>query len=371
LVEDTLTAQLAAGSDFGVAEMFGAQSTETAWEWAKARRQWFKTPAKDLAGGAFLALPGLIVRFSTGNPNWIRATVEAVATALIGAVVLPQLESLYWLARRTGILLDEREKRVAERETSAAHATASSTAVADVEGIRKRLGDLRLRYIELERAFLAEGGRQQLWHAQTQLHNEARKIIDRELGRDYWAQFKDVKLAPLVVPASFPFDDAERLNLLYMIHGRSEWISKILEGIRAGSVVPRPVAAESKPVESQRLTDLRRILVEAADYIQAMPKGLNDSRAAVEMAFTVFDTVSVLLDRAFLVPPTKDYKAFLSAERPKQGDNPDLRKAAADFLVRLAGQLREDNLDQGFLMPSSWKQFRDSDPENNWPANTR
>jgi hypothetical protein len=156
-----------------------------------------------------------------------------------------------------------------------------------------------------------------------------------------------------------------------MVHGRSEWISKILDGICAGTVVARPVPVEPKPVESQRLQELRRILLEAADYIQAMPKGLNDARAAVAMAITVFDVVSLLLNRAFLVPPTKDYKTFLSAERTKQGDSPDLRKAAADFLVRLAGQLREDNLDQGFLMPDSWEQFRDSDPVNNWPANTR
>lgn len=93
-VEDTLTLATSAGSDPRVSpDIFSSQSTETPWEWAKARRQWFKTPAKDLLGGAFLALPGLAVRFSAGNPNWVRATVEAVATSLIGAAILPQLES--------------------------------------------------------------------------------------------------------------------------------------------------------------------------------------------------------------------------------------------------------------------------------------
>jgi hypothetical protein len=138
-------------------DIFSAQSTETPWEWAKARRQWFKTPAKDLIGGAFLAVPGLVVRFSAGNPNWVRATVEAVGTALLGAVVLPNLEALYWLSRRRDILLDEREKSLAEREASVAKAISPPGPVVDLEGLRKRLGDLRLRYIELERAFFGAG----------------------------------------------------------------------------------------------------------------------------------------------------------------------------------------------------------------------
>jgi hypothetical protein len=369
--EDTLTAQLRTGSDFDVPDLFTLQVAETPWEWARARRQWFKTPMKDVAGGAVLGLLGVGVRLATGNENWGRATFEAFVITCVGAVVLPNIEALYWLLRRRSVLLDEREKRVAEREMSVEQPATQVATVADDEGLRKRLGDLRLRYIELEREFLAQGGREELWHAQTRLHNEALKIIDLELGRDYWAQFKDVKLTPLVVPASFPSHDAERLNLLYMIHGRSEWISKTLDGIRAGTVVPRPRPVVSKPAESKRIQDLRRILLEAAESIQAMPKGLDDARAAVAMARTVFDIVSALLDRAFLVPPTKDYKTFISAERTKQGDHTDLRRAAADFLVRLAGQLREDNLDPGFLMPDSWRQFRESDPEKNWPANVR
>ena len=58
-----------------------------------------------------LALPGLVVRVSAGNPNWVRATIEAVATALIGTIVLPQLETVYWRLRRRGILLDERDRK--------------------------------------------------------------------------------------------------------------------------------------------------------------------------------------------------------------------------------------------------------------------
>lgn len=128
---------------------------------------------------------------------------------------------------------------------------------------------------------------------------------------------------------------------------------------------------DATPAGSQRLRDTHRILLEAAAYVRAMPQDHRSARMAAEMAFMIWDTVPVFLDRAFLVPPTGDYKTFLVAERPKHGDNPDMRRAASDFLVRLAKQIKEENLDDGFLMPSSWKQFCDSDPEKNWPANAR
>jgi hypothetical protein len=91
----------------------------------------------------------------------------------------------------------------------------------------------------------------------------------------------------------------------------------------------------------------------------------------VVAAFVTHETVPELLTRGFIVPPTSDYHSYLEAEKQKRGDDYDMREASADFLIRLAGQLREDNLDQGFLMPKTWLQFRESDPSRNWPANTR
>src|SRR5204862_294335 len=146
--------------------------------------------------------------------------------------------------------------------------------------IRRDLGNLMLLYVQMERDFIAQGGAKELWNKQTQLHNSAMKIIDSELGRDYWAQFKDAKAAPLVVPTSFPSDDAERLNLLYMIHGRSRWLSRVIDELRhvpkqaaqAPITLPRMAAAPANPSdaaavaapppiieESQRLRDLRRV----------------------------------------------------------------------------------------------------------------
>ena len=62
-----------------------------------------------------------------------------------------------------------------------------------------------------------------------------------------------------------------------------------------------------------------------------MPLGRGDTTLATRMAFMVWDTVPELLNRAFLVPPTEDYTTFLKAEREKQDNNPDLRKASAAF----------------------------------------
>jgi hypothetical protein len=208
----------------GVSGIFTASSEDSDWEWAKGQRSLFKTPKVGVFAGVGTFVVGMLVRGWLGEPNWFRASLIPGLIAVLAAVILPQIETLSIWRKRHAIRLEAAKKRIAELESAPA-----PMAAADLEGVRRRLGDLRLRYIELERAFLEQGGQQQLWHAQTQLHNEALKIIDRELGRDYWAQFKDVRLVPLVVPSGFPSDDAERLNLLYMIHGRSEWISKILD----------------------------------------------------------------------------------------------------------------------------------------------
>ena len=46
--------------------------------------RWFRTPAKDFLGGAFLALPGLVVRFSARNPNWVHARPSRPRRSTLG-----------------------------------------------------------------------------------------------------------------------------------------------------------------------------------------------------------------------------------------------------------------------------------------------
>ena len=257
------------------------------------------------------------------------------------------------------MLFDETQAELEALRARAGEVSAEMQRAENTENLLRRLGNLRLSYIQLEREFLAKDGAKELWPSQTKLHNTAAGIIDLELGRDYWSDFKDVKSSPpeSVIPKSFPRDDHEVMNLLYMIHGRSEWIGKIVQGIRAGSVVPKRLPVETGPPDSQRVTDMRALLREAAAHVSAMPKKLGDSRSAAEMAFMVMETIPELLNRAFLSPPTENFKSFMSAERDKQGDNPDPGIAAAAFLNRLADSLTGDNLDEGFLMPQSFEQF--------------
>ena len=94
------------------------------------------------------------------------------------------------------------------------------------------LGRLRLTYINLEREFLDQNGDERLWHKQTGVHNTARHVIETRLGVDYYSEFKNVKAEPVLMPASFPKGDFNRLNLLYMIHGRSEWLGATIKLVR-------------------------------------------------------------------------------------------------------------------------------------------
>lgn len=185
------------------------------------------------------------------------------------------------------------------------------------------------------------------------------------------------------MPENFPSGDAERLNLLYMIHGRSQWLGRVIDELRQAPVVVaarqvvHPSAAAHATAsadvveESQRLKDLRRIVNEAAEYVRGMPLGRDKAEDAIRAAYVVHGTIPELLTRAFIVPPTQEYLAFLEAEKQKRGSKFEMRVAAGDFLNRLSTRITEDNLDLGFLMPATWLQFRESDPELNWPANVR
>jgi hypothetical protein len=133
----------------------------------------------------------------------------------------------------------------------------------------------------------------------------------------------------------------------------------------------RPQANVPAPQESPRLIQVRRLLREASDYVNAMPGGRGKVDDALHAAWVVHNTVPVFLTRAFLAPPTQDYAAYLAAEKEKRERKFDMRTASAEFLGRLAGRIAEDNLDPGFLLPDTWLQFRETDPPESWPANVR
>jgi hypothetical protein len=223
--------------------------------------------------------------------------------------------------------------------------------------VQGRLVAAKWQELDTPQQRISQGDRRVLLIATAHRHPMSGWTFHRSDGDD-WSGIEEDETVDVTLVSDPDLDEPHRFRVQLSINGTS-------------TMQRLPARSGQAVTESQRLSDMRRILREAAADVREMPTGLNDARAAWGMAVAVFDHVGTLLDRAFLVPPTNDYRTFISAEREKLGDSPDIRRAAADFLVRLSGQLREDNLDYGFLMPRSWALFRDSDPKENWPANAR
>jgi hypothetical protein len=150
-----------------------------------------------------------------------------------------------------------------------------------------------------------------------------------------------------------------------LVAWRERWLAAFVAFADPSALRPGAVP------DSPRVAALRGLLREAAAAMPDLPRDYSDARAAAEMAWVVHTTVSELLDRAFLVPSTEDYRRFLAAERDKQLDGFDPRQAARDFLARLADRITEDAIDPGFLIPDSFAQFRAANEGADWPANVR
>jgi hypothetical protein len=392
-----LTLATSAGSDPRVSpDIFISQSTETPWEWAKARRQWFKTPAKDLLGGAFLALPGLAVRFSAGNPNWVRATVEAVGTALIGAVILPQLETLYWRIRRRGILLDERERKLAEREAAplspppaapphAAPATAVDQPRAEVTLECDATGWARLRVtntgagadfsatIQLygftagavegrqiyARWELGDGAQRRLAAGETRTLRLA-SITQIAAGVRAWTvhradgeDIKGVELAEFMevqLVANPDLVEPCQLQILLNADGGSRMA-------RGG--VDQPLFHTVPP----RVAHMRRLLVEAANHIRAIPYGLGKAKAAIYMSVMVKFHNAEFVEQAFGKTEAEAYSArFTDNLHPTQW-----QETSAGLLLDLAQRATEANILPSFELPITWNEFYERHPDWEWP----
>ena len=375
-------------------DIFREQSTDTAWEWARARRQWFKTPAKDLLGGAFLSLPGLAVRFSAGNPNWVRATIEAVGTALIGAVMLPQFETVFWRIRRRGILLDERERRLTERETApppqavVASPPPAAAAVdrpkAEVTFDCDNTGWARLRIrnagaggtftvtlqlhgltaggVEGRQVYarweLGDGAHQRLGRGETRV---IRLATTRQLapGVRAWAvhradadDIKGVELVELMevtIVADPDLEEPCQLQILLDATGASAMA-------RVG--VDQPLFHRVP----QRVADMRRLLVEVAEYVRNMRGGRGNARDAAWMAVTVHEKVADLLGQAFGPREIAVYGLKM-----KEAGAGDLREASAAFLLDRAQGMTEVEILRNFPLPITWVQFYERQPGWEWP----
>jgi hypothetical protein len=166
-------------------------------------------------------------------PTWVKVAILSVTSAVLGFWDGIPLQASFMLLLGTAafgaigvsMITDAIERRLQPEEKS--------------RMLLESLGVLRLGYIALERDFIAHDGKEELWNQQTRLHNVSHEVITRELGIDYYSAFKDVKEKPVIIPASFPTTDYEKLNLLYLIHGRSEWLGRTIEGLRATAPAKR------------------------------------------------------------------------------------------------------------------------------------
>jgi hypothetical protein len=96
--------------------------------------------------------------------------------------------------------------------------------------LRQSLGNLLLDYERLEREYRSKGWSIALSRKQTALHNRALPVT-RRLGPEYYAQFKRERKRPAIVPETIAAN-SDHLNLLDIIHGRAEWISKTIDELK-------------------------------------------------------------------------------------------------------------------------------------------
>jgi hypothetical protein len=127
-----------------------------------------------------------------------------------------------------------------------------------------------------------------------------------------------------------------------------------------------PVAAKENVV-SPRLSEVQRLLREAAAKLreeQIKPHDQPSAREAVAFAWTLHETVPRLLNSALMLPNTaNDYSALVVAERDK-GGHEMVPEVAARFVERVAERLTVDDLDESFVLPTSFRQFRET---SEWP----
>jgi hypothetical protein len=380
----------------GTGALFESVAEETPWEWAKKRRRIFTSPLKDFLSGLFVGIAGGIYRYAAGDRNWKIAVVVSLLT-LAFAVGLPLLETVVWRLRRNKILLEDaqdelRRARSAPRVAQAPTRPAPDRPVASLAFVCDQTGWARLRVTNngtgatfsatVQTYGLTAGaveGRlvpakweevdtptQRIARGDTRVLRlasvEARQVptirnwvIHRAGGADVRGT-EDTEIVDVTLTAEPDLVEASRVRIYLRASGVSEML---------------PLGLDAARGESQRLVGMRRILWEAAEYVRAMPRGRGSAEDTVRAAWVTHNVVPVFLTRAFVVPPSADYMTYLNAEKEKRGDDFDFRDASADFLERLAGRIAEDNLDQGFLMPGTWIQFRNTDPPENWPADRR
>jgi hypothetical protein len=131
---------------------------------------------------------------------------------------------------------------------------------------------------------------------------------------------------------------------------------------------------QTTPPEPSRLRRTRALLRQAAQMARANPFRSKEKPSgysfddSIKAAWPLHVTIPQFLRGALFLPTrATEYEQFMNAEREKRGTQA-LPESAALFLERAADQLTEAELDPSFLLPQTFKQFREAD---NWPEADR
>jgi hypothetical protein len=117
-----------------------------------------------------------------------------------------------------------------------------------------------------------------------------------------------------------------------------------------------------------RVGRAKRLLSEAIEIFSSEPVDIRNNDAVHHAAWELVQIHS-FVQMAFGDRTRQDLADYTDSEqrRYREADRPfDHRQAVARFLKRLRGNLNSSNVDPGFLIPDSYRQFADQD---GWPAN--
>jgi hypothetical protein len=284
---------------------------------------------KDSLSGLAVGVGGGVLRYQAGDPNWLIAFGVA-GVSVAAAVLLPQAETVFWLVRRNTILLDERDARIAELESARPVSgwSQSSMVAAPLEKPHAAIEFICDGPLGWPRLRVTNSGAGALFSATIQLygttaaavqyrripakwemgdtaqqriaHGETRSLWLASVGqiapgvrgwlvhRSDGDDIKGVELTEMLdvtLTADPDLDEPCHLQLLLQADGGSQMA-------RAGV---EPLVHVVPP----RVAHMRRLLVEAAEYVRQMPTRTGHTKDAIDMSIAVKIVVPELLLRAF------------------------------------------------------------------------
>jgi hypothetical protein len=369
-----------------VADLFSAHATETDWEWAAKRRTLFKTPKVGVFTGIGTFVFGMLVRGSFAEPSWFRASLFPALTAVLVAIVLPQVETWWIWRKRHRIRLEELMERPAPSPTvTPAIAAPPDRPKAEVTFDCDQTGWARLRVrntgagadlaatIQLYglTAGVVEGKQM---YAQWELGDEAKQWLAA-------GETRTLRLASIwqIMPGLRAWavhrtggDDIRGVNLVEFMDVRLVAVPDLvapceLQVLLNADGDSRMARAGVDPplfhIVPPRVADMRQLLVEAADYIRAIPYGLGNAKAAIYMSVMVKFHIAEFIEQAFGAAEAKAYSdRFTDDLHPTRW-----QETSAGLLLGLGQRATEANILQSFELPITWSEFYERQPEWEWP----